>query len=205
MKSTVTRSIVGSVAAFVLCAVGLTGCWQEGPCRSALEAGSTYHVSLQAKTATEPHYSPSNTSTPSCVGVDNLAATGGIDVAIPRNAAHAEFARNQCWALAGEVASDIGLPLGPADHETIIPIDYGSGPMVEVSGTISNAGCTGSWAFTVVDDPGDAYNHVAPHRWAGRYVTLDGTNPACRAAYPTVGTADVLDCYDEWDVDVQAK
>ena len=194
-----------SVAALVLCAVGLTGCWEEGPCRSALEAGSTYRVSLRAKTVTEPHYSPSNTDTPSCVGVDNLAAGGAIDVAIPRNAAHAEFGQNQCWAPAGEVASDIGLLLGPAERETLVDIGYGSGPMLEVSGTISTGGCTGSWAFTVVDDPGDDYNHDPPHRWAGRFVMLDGSNPACQAVYPAVGSGDQQRCYDEWDVDVQAK
>jgi hypothetical protein len=200
MKSSVTRGVVGSVAAFVLCAVALTGCWEEGPCRSALAAGRTYHVSLQAKTATEPHDSPSNTDTPSCAGVDNLAASGGIDVAIPRNPAHAEFGQGECWVSAGDVASDIGLLLGPPARETLIGIDYGSGPIVEVSGTISTGGCTGSWAFTVVDDPGDAYNHVSPHRWAGRYVMLDGTNPACQTAYPAVSESR---CYDEWDVEVQ--
>jgi len=196
------HTAVVSLAALVFCALVLGACDPEPPCWKDVQLGVTYHVSLAAKASPAP-YAVGLPDIPSCTGLDTLAPGTDLDIAIPQSGKHAEYDDGQCWVPEAVITSDVGLTLAPVEGLAGFHINYGAGPMFVRSGQFSIGDCTGRWVFMTVDEPADAYNGTVAHQWAGRIARLFGT-PACQAAYPAIVTASGTDCYDEWDIDIQA-
>ena len=170
-----------------------------------VKAGATYHVTLADKTLSADHYPNGYIGNPPCTGIDSLAAGVSVDIAMPQDSAHVDAAPSRCWVAQGVVTSDVGMTL--AAKEVFFPVGegtYSDAPMFFASGQFSSGDCNGRWGFVAMVRPADTSSGTPAHEWAGRVIEVDATT-ACEAAFPTIASAPLSRCYDDWDIDVQAK
>ena len=201
-KPTQVQTSVASLAALTLGALVLAACDPEPPCWKDVQLGATYHVSLAAKPS-PALYAVGLPDVPPCTGIDSLGAGRAVDIAIPQNGTHAEHDPSQCWVPRGFITSDVGLTLVPVDARAGFDVDYSSRPMFVSSAQFSIGDCMGQWFFLTVDEPANAYDGTAAHRWASRLAWLDAS-AACQTAFPAIATPSRSWCYEEWDIDVAA-